>query len=244
MNQAREIVNELKSFANKEKAGILSRFFKTGKGEYGEGDRFLGINVPDQRKVAKKFATSANKETIVALLDSPIHEERLTGLLILCHKFTESRKQQKEKQWVSLYIKKANRVNNWDLVDTSAPIILGQWLEDKDRKILYKWAKDRSIWKNRMAILATFHFIRKNDITDIISLSKIMLSHPHDLMHKATGWMLREAWKRKPNEVEHFISQNAKSMPRTMLRYAIEKMNPQKREEIMAIKQSKKNSPK
>ena len=123
----------------------------------------IGVAVPDQRKTAKKYAGIANKQTIIDLLDNAYHEYRLTGLLILCHKFNESRKIQNEKQWFDLYIKKANRVNNWDLVDTSAPIILGQWLEDNDRKILYKWAKDRSIWKNRMAILATFHFIRKNE---------------------------------------------------------------------------------
>jgi 3-methyladenine DNA glycosylase AlkD len=228
-----QIVNELKRAANREKAIILSGFFKTGKGEYGEGDKFLGVTVPLQRVIANKYAEQADKDTIASLLDSEMHEHRLTALLILCKKFNESRKIKKEKQWVDLYIKKVNRVNNWDLVDTSAPIILGQWLEDKDRSILYKWAKDKSIWKNRIAIISTLHFIRKNDTADILSLSKIILKHPHDLIHKATGWMLREAWKRKPKVVEMFIRQNAGDMPRTMLRYAIEKMDAKKRAGFM-----------
>lgn len=230
-----QIANELKRAANREKAIILSGFFKTGKGEYGEGDKFLGVTVPLQRVIANKYAKQADKDTITSLLDSEIHEHRLTGLLILCKKFNESRKIKKEKHWIDLYIKKVKRVNNWDLVDTSAPIILGQWLEDKDRSILYKWAKDKSIWKNRIAIISTLHFIRKNDISDIIALSKLMLSHPHDLMHKATGWMLREAWKRNPKEVEMFIRQNAGCMPRTMLRYAIEKMDAKKRAGFMKL---------
>ncbi len=230
-----QIANELKRAANREKAIILSGFFKTGKGEYGEGDKFLGVTVPLQRVIANKYAEQADKDTIASLLDSEMHEHRLTTLLILCKKFNESRKIKKEKQWVDLYIKKVNRVNNWDLVDTSSPIILGQWLEDKDRSILYNWAKDKSIWKNRIAIITTLNFIRKNDISDIIALSKLMLSHPHDLMHKATGWMLREAWKRNPTEVEMFLTQNATSMPRTMLRYAIEKMDAKKRAGFMKL---------
>lgn len=230
-----QIANELKRAANREKAIILSGFFKTGKGEYGEGDKFLGVTVPLQRVIANKYAEQADKDTIASLLGSEMHEHRLTALLILCKKFNESRKIKKEKQWVDLYIKKVNRVNNWDLVDTSSPIILGQWLEDKDRSILYKWAKDKSIWKNRIAIITTLNFIRKNDISDIIALSKLMLSHPHDLMHKATGWMLREAWKRNPTEVEMFLTQNATSMPRTMLRYTIEKMDAKKRAGFMKL---------
>ena len=236
MDHAREIKKELRLYAKNEKALILSRFFKTGKGEYGEGDQFIGITVPDQRKIAKKHTENASNETIISLLDSPIHEERLTGILILCNKFNDSIKQHEEKQWVDLYLKKANRINNWDLVDVSAHIILGKWLEDKDRAILYNFAADKSIWKNRIAIIATLYFIKNNDIKDLLQLSKINLSHKHDLIHKATGWMLREAWKRKPAEIEKFIFLHAKNMPRTMLRYAIEKMNVKKREDFMKIK--------
>jgi len=193
------IVKDLKAFATEEKAAFLPRFFKTGKGQYGEGDLFHGITVPDQRTVAKKHQSTTSKETIIALLDSGYHEERLTGILILCQKFLESKKSGKEKEWVDLYLKNADRINNWDLVDSSAHIILGQWLEDKDRKILYKLATDPLLWRNRIAVVATWHFIRKNnDLKDILELSKIMLSHQHDLMHKATGWMLREGWNKRP----------------------------------------------
>ena len=239
MSDLDKIVSELKSFAKKEKAATLSRFFKTGKGEYGEGDIFLGVTVPYQRKVAKKYAASVNKSTIIELLNSPIHECRLTGIFVLCLKFNASRKNQEEKEWVDLYLKKINSINNWDLVDSSAYIILGQWLEDKERNILYMYATDDSLWKNRIAVITTLHFIKNNDINDLLKISKIMLSHHHDLIHKATGWMLREAWKRKPIEIENFIAENASNMPRTMLRYAIEKMNPKKRIAFMEVKQQK-----
>jgi 3-methyladenine DNA glycosylase AlkD len=162
MSNAKTISKELRSFATKEKAEFLPRFFKTGKGEYGEGDKFLGVVVPDQRKVASKHASTINKETIIELLNSPIHEERLTALLIMCNKFNDAKKIGKEKEWYDLYLKMADRVNNWDLVDASAHIIVGQYLEDKDRSILYKLAKENSLWKNRIAVVATWHFIRKN----------------------------------------------------------------------------------
>lgn len=234
MGTAKEIIKDIKSFASKEKADFLPRFFKTGKGEYGYGDRFHGVVVPDQRIVAKKHFPSTSRETILELLESPFHEERLTSLFILCHKFNEAQKSGKEKEWVDLYLDNAERVNNWDLVDTTAHIILGQWLADKDRKMLYRLAKEKSLWKNRIAVVATWHFIRKqNDVTDILALAEIMLSHQHDLMHKATGWMLREGWKKKPREIEAFLDQHVKAMPRTMLRYAIEKMEEKKRKSYL-----------
>ena len=230
------IVKDLKSFATAEKAAFLPRFFKTGKGQYGEGDKFHGITVPDQRTVVKKHHSTTSKETIIALLDSAYHEERLTGILILCQKFIESKKTGEEKEWVDLYLSKADRVNNWDLVDASAHIILGQWLENKDRKILYTLAVDPLLWRNRIAVVATWHFIRKNnDLKDILELSKIMLSHKHDLMHKATGWMLREGWKKDPLAVEAFLDEFATCMPRTMLRYAIEKMEEKKRKGYLKL---------
>ena len=235
MGELREIIKDLKSKASKEKASILVKFFKTGKGEYGEGDKFYGIIVPEQRKIAKAHCASTNKDTIVALLDSAYHEERLTGLYILNQKFTEAQKVGNAKQWVDLYLKKADRVNNWDLVDSTAHIILGQWLEDKDRSILYKLATDQLLWKNRMAVIATLHFIRKNDLKDIMKISEMMLEHKHDLIHKATGWMLREAWKKDAHTVEKFLTANIHRMPRTMLRYAIEKLPQDKRKKIMAL---------
>jgi 3-methyladenine DNA glycosylase AlkD len=237
MSDAQTICKELRSFATKEKAAFLPRFFKTGKGEYGEGDRFHGIVVPDQRKVANKHSASTSKETIVELLHSPFHEERLTGVLILCNKFNEAKKIGKEKEWFDLYLKMAERINNWDLVDASAHIIVGQYLEDKDRSILYKLSKENSLWKNRIAVVATWHFIRKNsDLKDILQLSEIMLTHKHDLMHKATGWMLREGWKKDAKQIEKFLDKFATQMPRTMLRYAIEKMEETKRKGYLNLR--------
>jgi len=236
MGDLKSIVKDLKAHATKEKAAFLPYFFKTGKGQYAEGDRFHGVVVPDQRKVAKLHTTTTDKSTIIELLHSPFHEERLTALFILCNKYNAARKNQKEKEWVDLYLKNADRVNNWDLVDNTAHIILGQWLEDKDRSILYKFAKEKSLWKNRIAVVATLHFIRKNDFKDILKLSEIMLDHTHDLMHKATGWMLREAWKRDANPVEAFIKTFGHKMPRTMLRYAIERMPEPKRKAYLSIK--------
>ena len=237
MGDKKAIVKDLLQFASKEKAEFLPRFFKTGKGDYGEGDRFHGIVVPDQRKVAKQHTSTTNKETIVELLHSPFHEERLTGVIILCNKFNEARKTGKEKEWYDLYLKMGERINNWDLVDISAHIVVGQYLEDKDRSILYKLATDKSLWKNRIAVVATWHFIRRQkDLTDILQLSEIMLTHQHDLMHKATGWMLREGWKKDAKKIEKFLDQYATQMPRTMLRYAIEKMEETKRKGYLNLR--------
>jgi 3-methyladenine DNA glycosylase AlkD len=237
MSDAKTICKELRSFATIEKAAFLPRFFKTGKGEYGEGDRFHGVVVPDQRKVANKFSSTTSKEVIIELLHSPFHEERLTALLILCNKFNQAKKTGKEKEWYDLYLTMADRVNNWDLVDASAHIIVGQYLEDKERSILYKLAKENSLWKNRIAVVATWHFIRKNsDLKDILQLSEIMLTHKHDLMHKATGWMLREGWKKDAKQIEKFLDKFATQMPRTMLRYAIEKMEETKRKGYLNLR--------
>ncbi|MEY3245198.1 MAG: hypothetical protein RL253_354 [Bacteroidota bacterium] len=237
MGDKKAIVKDLLQFASKEKAEFLPRFFKTGKGDYGEGDRFHGIVVPDQRKVAKQHTSTTNKETIVELLHSPFHEERLTGVIILCNKFNEAKKTGKEKEWYDLYLKMGERINNWDLVDISAHIVVGQYLEDKDRSILYKLATDKSLWKNRIAVVATWHYIRRQkDLTDILQLSEIMLTHQHDLMHKATGWMLREGWKKDAKKIEKFLDQYATQMPRTMLRYAIEKMDEPKRKGYLNLR--------
>jgi 3-methyladenine DNA glycosylase AlkD len=227
------IVNDLKSLIQPEKAAFLPRFFKTGKGQYGEGDLFHGIVVPDQRGVAKRHFATTNKETIIQLLDSPYHEERLTALFILCLHFNSSKKIGTEKEWFDLYVSKAERVNNWDLVDSSAHIIMGAYLENRDRTLLYTFASSDSLWKNRIAVVATWHFIRKNDLKDILQLSEILLHHPHDLMHKAIGWMLREAWKRDPLAIEEFLDEQAAVMPRTMLRYAIEKLDEKKRKNYL-----------
>jgi 3-methyladenine DNA glycosylase AlkD len=225
MDTLKEIRRALRKAASDEKASILSRFFKTGKGEYGEGDRFLGVNVPEQRIIAKKFRGRADKGLVVAMLDSPYHEERLTALFLLTHLFEKGLRAGGAGEWVELYLSKTDRVNNWDLVDSSAYQILGRWLEGRDRSVLHRLARSESLWENRIAVVATLHFIRKGDLSDILSLSETMLMHPHDLLHKATGWMLREAWKRDVAAVEGFLDAHAVRMPRTMLRYAIERMD-------------------
>jgi 3-methyladenine DNA glycosylase AlkD len=229
MDTLKEVRRALRKAASNEKASILSRFFKTGKGEYGEGDRFLGVTVPEQRRIAKKFQGGADRELVVAMLESPYHEERLTALFLLTHLFEKGLRTGGAGKWVELYLSKTDRVNNWDLVDSSAYQILGRWLEDRDRAVLYRLADSKSLWENRIAVVATLHFIRRGDLTDVLRLSETMLTHRHDLMHKATGWMLREAWKRDAASVEGFLDTHAARMPRTMLRYAIERMNEERR---------------
>lgn len=224
-----EIRRNLLLQANKERAKTMQRFFKTGKGEYGEGDLFLGVSVPQQRKIAKAFFETSKASDITHLLESSFHEERLTGVFLLVLKFKKACKLKQEYPWVSLYLSKTDRINNWDLVDSSAHFILGKWLEDKDRTILVKLATSKLLWDNRISIVSTLHFIRNNDFKDILSLAPLMFSHQHDLMHKATGWMLREVWQRDRVIIEKFLDQHASSMPRTMLRYTIEKMEEDKR---------------
>lgn len=232
----KQIHDELQQYAVAKKVISYPRFFKTGKGEYGEGDVFMGVSVPHQRIVAKKYHEDSDEKLITQLLDADFHENRLTGIYILIHKYNGAKKKNKEKKWVTLYLKKINRVNNWDLVDSSAYFILGPWLENKDKKILYDFAKENHLWKNRIAIVTTLYYIRKDDFTDLLKLSTIFINHPHDLIHKAVGWMLREAWKRKPTPIESFLKDHAHEMPRTMLRYSIEKMNEPERKYFMNMK--------
>lgn len=239
MSIYKQVLAELRKQADKEKALLLSRFFKTGKGEYGEGDLFWGITVPAQRIVVKRYSKKADLETVQHLLNSPVHEARLTGVLLLQACFERALKKPDSvnadpEQWVTLYLKNTHRINNWDLVDSSAPGVVGKWLENKDRSILYQLANSPLLWENRIAMVATLHFIRKNENQDVLKLSKLFLSHSHDLMHKATGWMLREAWKRNPGPIEKFLQVHKLQMPRTMLRYAIEKMPEEQRQFMMA----------
>ncbi len=219
-----EITQSLLNAADGDKAISMQRFFKTGKGEYGEGDIFIGVSVPQQRAIAKQFQKDCTKKEVITLLDSPIHEERLTGVFILVDKFKKSIKSNQEQEWVDLYIEKADKMNNWDLVDSSAHHILGKWLENKDRNLLYEFAESNSLWKNRIALVSTLYFIRKKDFKDALQLCKISLPHQHDLIHKAAGWMLKEIYEKDPNPTCKFIETFKDKMPRTMLRYAIEKM--------------------
>jgi 3-methyladenine DNA glycosylase AlkD len=224
LNIPQQITAELRALASPERAESMKRFFKTGKGEYGEGDIFHGVSVPQQRAIAKKYAEMVDADTIKELIQSKYHEERLTAIFLLVNTFKKEDRKGNGKVWVDLYLEFRQQVNNWDLVDSSAHLVLGKWLEDKDRSILSKLAAEKSLWSNRIAIVATLHFIRKNDLKDILQLAERMLTHPHDLIHKATGWMLREAWQKDPAPIEAFLKKFKEKMPRTMLRYAIEKM--------------------
>ena len=220
---------ELTALANPEKAQLLQRFFKTAKGEYAEGDIFLGITVPQTRLVAKKYSALTYEE-IQQSLNSKFHEERLAALLILVRKFKKT-KDQKEKQFIcNFYLKNTKGINNWDLVDLSAPNIVGEFLFDKDKSILRLLANSKNIWERRIAVLATFPLIKKRKFGESLALSQILINDPHDLIHKAVGWMLREVGKKDINVLETFLKDKYNQMPRTMLRYAIEKFPEEKRQ--------------
>ena len=224
---APKIQKRLRQFATREKARVLQGFFKTGPGEYGEGDIFLGIVVPDIRRVAKEFQDTPLEE-IKKILASQYHEERLLALLMLVHQFAKGDEALKKRIY-GLYLKSTRYINNWDLVDLSAPNIVGTYLLDKSRKPLYAFAKSNDLWKRRIAILSTAAFIRQNDFDDTLRISESLLKDDHDLLHKAVGWMLREVGKRDLRAEERFLKQHYKKMPRTMLRYAIERFPEGKR---------------
>lgn len=218
---------DLQKLQDPKKADILSRFFKTGKGQYGEGDIFLGVTVPKQREVAKKYI-NLTLEELQKLLLSKIHEHRLTALLILVDKYKKSEQIEKEKIF-DFYLKNTKSINNWDLVDLSAPNIVGDFLLNNDRAILYKLAKSENLWEKRISILVTYAFIKNNEFKDTLKISEILLKDSHDLMRKAVGWMLREVGKKDQKVEEEFLKKHYKIMPRTMLRYAIERFDENKR---------------
>lgn len=237
------IINEIKQKANNDKAKILARFFKTGKGEYGEGDLFLGITVPISRTIAQKYSHLSLNE-VGKLLQNKYHEIRLIALLILVQKYRRidigvSDKQclAKKKEIVDFYLKNTKYINNWDLVDLSAHYILGNYLyiqRQSARKILIKLAKSKNLWERRIAIISTFAFIYKGESTWTFRIVKILIKDNHDLIHKACGWMLREVGKRvSENDLILFLNAHKMQMPRTMLRYAIEKFEENKRKQYL-----------
>jgi 3-methyladenine DNA glycosylase AlkD len=227
--------NDLRKYRNKGKAKLLARFFKTGPGEYGEGDIFLGVIVPDSRKVAKKYFELPLAE-VHKLIGSKIHEERLVAVLILVEKYRLGDEKQKEAIY-KFYLEHAKNINNWDLVDLSAPRIVGEYLRSHDKRVLLKLARSKNIWEKRIAMLATFQFIYFGESKWTFKLVKILLSDPHDLIQKACGWMLREAGKRvSERELEKFLKEITKKMPRTMLRYAIERLPERKRKFYLHLK--------
>lgn len=218
------VLRELQSYADAEKSAFFPRFFKTEKGQYGEGDLFLGITVPNVRTVAKKYG-SLTDEDIEKLLMNPYHEVRMLALMILVHQYENAQESARKKHIVDFYIDHRVQVNNWDLVDLSAYKILGDYLLTKDRKILYRFAKIPHLWTQRIAIVSTYAFIRAGEFDDTLKIAEIFLTHEHDLMHKAVGWMLREVGKRDEKVLRRFLDHHAHKMPRTMLRYAIERFD-------------------
>ena len=223
---------ELAGYVNKEKAEVLQRFFKTGKGQYGEGDVFLGVVVPEQRKIAKQFWQELSPRDVQALLNSKIHEERLIGLLVLIEKYKVGNGK-KRKNIFDFYLRNLKDINNWDLVDLSAPNIIGSFLLDKKRDVLYDLAASDNLWGRRIAIISCFAFIKNNDFKDALKISELLLKDGHDLIHKGVGWMLREIGKKEEKILERFLKKHYKDMPRTMLRYAIEKFEEGKRKRYL-----------
>ena len=225
------ITSELQALSNAEKREIFPKFFKAGKGEYGEGDRFLGVTVPNIRAISKQYKNISLNE-IRELIQSEWHEVRLCALLIMVEK-SKKKDEALRQQLFDLYLSQTDRINNWDLVDLSCRFIVGEYLLDKSRDILYQLAQSPLLWDNRIAIVSTYAFIRKGQLEDTYALSDLMMHHPHDLMHKAIGWMLREAGQRDSERLYDYVMSHRADMPRTMLRYAIEKFSPAERSILM-----------
>ncbi|MDP2929527.1 MAG: DNA alkylation repair protein [Candidatus Omnitrophota bacterium] len=224
----KNIKRALRRHQNKAKAKVLRRFFKTDPGEYAEGDIFLGVTVPVLRKLAKQFQ-GLKLKSVVELLRSPIHEERLLALLMLILEYRKSDADHKSRIY-RIYLENTRYINNWDLVDATAKHIIGDFLRDKDKGILYELAGSLSLWDRRIAILSTFHFIENDQFEETLKIARLLVSDRHDLIHKAVGWMLREVGKRDLGTEEKFLKRHHKIMPRTMLRYAIEKFPESRRQ--------------
>ncbi|MBN2694879.1 DNA alkylation repair protein, partial [bacterium] len=222
-----KIESEINSFANSEKAKGMSRFFKTSKGEYGEGDIFIGVSNPEQHKIAKKYYKEIDLDSLEKLINSSIHEFRSVALFILVLKYQKTKSSNDKKEIVDFYQKSINNINSWDLVDLSAPNILGDYYFDKNRDVLLEYAQSGKLWLERIALLSTFNFIKKGDFEFTLKLSDILLNHKHDLIHKAIGWMIREIGKRDYQIAFEYLSLNYSKMARTTLRYAIEKFEPE-----------------
>jgi 3-methyladenine DNA glycosylase AlkD len=229
-----ELLNEIKSQKNDLNAKNLQRFFKTGKGQYGEGDVFLGIKVPIQRQIVKKYWNQTTLKDIQELLNSKFHEERMIGLLILVEIYKKSKKDKlKQRQIFEFYLKNTSRINNWDLVDLSAPNIVGDFSRVEGTEIIKFLAKSKNIWERRIAIISTAAFIKNRIFGETLAISDMLIKDEHDLIHKAVGWMLREVGKRNQEVLEIFLKERYKTMPRTMLRYAIEKFPEDKRKKYL-----------
>lgn len=211
------ILKEVTAKRNEQRSALCQRFFKTGKGEYGEGDKFLGLTMPQIRLIARKHSNATLSE-VQELLDSKYHEHRMAGLMILTLKYPKD-----NSGIFNFYVKNLNKINNWDLVDVTCPRIIGEYLVDKNRSFLYELAESKNLWKKRISVVSTFAFIKRNDFNDALKISRTLLKDGHDLIHKAVGWVLREVGKKDKSALENFLNMNYNEMPRTTLRYAIER---------------------
>lgn len=225
---------EMEALNNREEAAHLSRFFKTAPGQYGEGDHFLGIRVPVTRSIVKKYRHDLTLEDATAMVQSPWHEIRLAGFLSMIEIY---RRKENPERVIEAYIDSLYKANNWDLVDLSAPYLLGDFLSKhpEKRDILYTLAVHDNLWHQRTGIVATLGLIRNGETDDTLRIAEIMLSHPHDLIHKASGWMLREVGKNNEVHLTEFLDKHAHKMPRTMLRYAIERLSPDMRQHYLNL---------
>ncbi|PKM79562.1 MAG: DNA alkylation repair protein [Firmicutes bacterium HGW-Firmicutes-14] len=233
MKYMQAIKDDLLKLTDAEKASFLPKFFQAFPGGYGEGDRFIGVTVPNQRKVAKKYYKVFSMVEVEELLKEPIHEYRLTALIIMVLKYEKSNNEEEKKSIVDIYLDNTQFINNWDLVDSSADKILGPYFLQKDKDLLYKFLQSGNLWKQRIAVLTTYHFIRNHQFDDTLKMTEVLISNKHDLIHKAVGWMLREIGNRDIDVELNFLKKHYKQMPRTMLRYAIEKFEESLRQQFL-----------
>jgi len=233
MNNIAKLKNELLQAAKPEKALLLAKYFQAFPGGYGENDVFIGISVPEQRSFARKYARVLTLKETSLLLNEQFHEYRLTAIFMLVLKFQQSKQEEERKNILDVYIENIQKINNWDLVDSSAHHIIGAFLWDKPKDLLYEFAVSEHLWTKRIAIIATYFFIKKNEFTPTIDIAKILLNDSHDLIHKAVGWMLREIGNRDFQTAFDFLKIHYKNMPRTMLRYAIEKFEENLRQDFL-----------
>ena len=228
--KADSIISRLKEISDPERAEVSQRFFKTGPGEYGEGDVFIGIRNPVLRKEAKKVYKELSLGELQKLMDSEIHEVRLFGLFVLVIKFEREKDEEQKRAIFNFYRENTHRINNWDLVDCSVHQIVGGWLIDKPKDQLYEWVESDLLWERRIAMVSTWHFIRNKELDDTFKLAELLLDDEHDLMHKAVGWMLREAGKKDMDRLKKFLRTHYSDIPRTALRYAIERFPEEERQ--------------
>lgn len=227
------LIKELKALQKPDKAAHMAVFFKTGKGQYAEGDIFWGLTAPQIRAIVKKYYNTVSLADIEILMASPIHEQRSTGLQCLVSKFAKANAAEKTAM-IDFYLVHSDAVNNWDLVDTTAPYLLGAWsFEQEDISRIWQLAKSQKLWQERMAVVATLYFIRHNLLEPTLELCEYFLNHPHDLMHKACGWMLRETGKKNEKVLTDFLDRHYREMPRTMLRYSLERLSADQRKHYM-----------